>query len=60
MGQGFAVANFCVSFEPWALTCHAWSKDGSVRVPAAGNQHTGAVLMWVSTADAEWGIRAEN
>lgn len=60
-GQGIAVANLCVSFEPWALTWSpAWSKDGSLRVPAAGNRQTGAVLMWVSIADADQGIRAAN
>lgn len=58
MGQGIAVAHLCVSFEPWALTCPARSKDGSVRVLAVGNWQTGAVLMWVKIADAERGIRA--
>lgn len=60
LGQGTAVAHLCVSFEPWALTCPAWSKDRSVEVPAAGKQQTGAVLMCVSIADAEQGIRTAN
>lgn len=60
MGQGIAVAHLHVSFEPWALTCPAWSKDRSVKVPAVGNQQAGSVLMWVSIAGAERGIRPAN
>lgn len=60
LGQGIAVAHLHVNFEPWAFTCPAWSKERSVKVPAAGNWQIGAVLMCVSIADAEWGIRAAN
>lgn len=60
LGQGIAMAHLWVSFEPWALTVLLGAKGRSVKVPAGGNQQSGAVLVWASVADAEGAIRAAN
>ena len=57
LGQGTATADLWASFEPWALVVLLGAKGRSVKVPAGGNQQSGAVFTWASVADGKSGLQ---